>query len=158
MNPQSDKVFNHQLLNANAAIIGYSGQLDFQLSITQLSVDNVSVGITKIRGEFDNLKQIGYQILLIAFRDIIDIGFVTFIPVYNSQLFMLPVQGIKYNYQSQSTLNVQKPLEYHQQPINSKDGLLLRLIILHNLKSLVIQIFYQQCSIRMPNLKKLVRN
>ncbi|CAD8051247.1 unnamed protein product [Paramecium primaurelia] len=164
MNPPSDEVFNHQLLNANAAIIGYSEQLDFQLSITQLSVDNVSVGITKITGEFENLTLIGYQILLIAFREIIDLGFFTFIPVYNRNTISLQsvnclqcqFKELKYNYQSQLTLNLQKTFG-----ISSITQQFQRCKMYVN-KGAPIKINHITQSkisgIRMPNLKKLVRN
>ncbi|CAD8209766.1 unnamed protein product [Paramecium pentaurelia] len=123
VDPPQDKVFNHQLLNADTAIIGltslgYSGQLEFQLLVTQITKDTVSVGITQVAGKFVNLKQIGYQILLVASRDIIDLGLVTFKPTYTSNAINLetnkwliqPIQGIKYNYGAQLTLNEQKTI------------------------------------------------
>ncbi|CAD8205197.1 unnamed protein product [Paramecium octaurelia] len=121
LNPPQDKVFNHQLLNVDTAIIGltsiaYIGQIDFQLSITQITVNSISVAITKVTGKFQNLVQIGYQILLVSSRDIINNGLVTFQPDYTSaamnleqnKWLILPIQGIQYSYAGQLTLRMQK--------------------------------------------------
>ncbi|CAD8169285.1 unnamed protein product [Paramecium pentaurelia] len=53
IDPPQGKVFNHQYLNADTALIGltslgYSGQIEFQLLITQITKDTVPVGITQV--------------------------------------------------------------------------------------------------------------
>ncbi|CAD8173896.1 unnamed protein product [Paramecium octaurelia] len=124
MNPPQDKVFTHQLLNADLAIIGitslgYVGSIDFQLSITELTGNSVSVGITKVTDKFQNLVQIGYQILLVSSRDAINNGLITFQPNYTSpimnleqnKLLILPIQGINYGYTTSLTVRMSKIID-----------------------------------------------
>ncbi|CAD8094684.1 unnamed protein product [Paramecium sonneborni] len=132
MIPPSDKTFNHQLLNADVAILaintlGYLGQIDFQISITSLTKDSVSVGITKVTGKYTNLLQIGYQILLASQKDIIDLGLLTFIPDFtkgginleSNKIFLLPFQGIKFNYGRQQTIKILKTIGTSTVTINA---------------------------------------
>ncbi|CAD8172124.1 unnamed protein product [Paramecium pentaurelia] len=121
IDPPQDKVLNHQLLNADAAIIGltslgYSGKIEFQLLVTQLTKDTVSVAITQVPGIFQNLKQIGYQILLVASRDIIDLGLVKFkldytsnaINLESNKWLIMPIQGMNLEYIQQMRFKAQK--------------------------------------------------
>ncbi|CAD8143633.1 unnamed protein product [Paramecium octaurelia] len=64
-----DKTFDHLNPNANFGIVSYvsmglTGNIDFKLSITQITTTKVTVGITKIDQKFVNLNQIGYQVIL----------------------------------------------------------------------------------------------
>ncbi|CAD8094298.1 unnamed protein product [Paramecium primaurelia] len=121
VDPPQDKVLNHQLLNSYAAIIGltslgYSGKIEFQLLVTQLTKDTVSVAITQVPGIFQNLKQIGYQILLVASRDIIDLGLVKFkldytsnaINLESNKWLIMPIQGMNLEYIQQMRFKAQK--------------------------------------------------
>ncbi|CAD8202208.1 unnamed protein product [Paramecium pentaurelia] len=63
------QTFNNINPNANQGIIsitslGIQGDIDFSLSISSITPTNVQVSITKVTGKFENLKQLGYQIIL----------------------------------------------------------------------------------------------
>ncbi|CAD8138673.1 unnamed protein product [Paramecium octaurelia] len=138
MNPPEDKVFNHELLNVDTAVIGITslaiiGQIDFKLSITQLTPTSVSVEITKVTGKFQNLIQIGYQILLVSSRDIINKGLVTFSPDYTSpamnseqnKWLILPIKEYNLIMPANQQYECRKIQEHQQLHLVLKSGIVL---------------------------------
>ncbi|CAD8106941.1 unnamed protein product [Paramecium sonneborni] len=68
INPD-DKTFQIKNRNAQSGFvvmtsIHYIGPIDFLLSMSQITVQQVTVSITKVAGKFTNLKQIGYQLIV----------------------------------------------------------------------------------------------
>ncbi|CAK60210.1 unnamed protein product (macronuclear) [Paramecium tetraurelia] len=69
MVPPGVNVFNHINPNINFGIVsitslGIDGDIDFQLAVSSVNQSTVSVSITQVAGNINNLKQIGYQVIL----------------------------------------------------------------------------------------------
>ncbi|CAD8122323.1 unnamed protein product [Paramecium sonneborni] len=108
--PPTSKIFNHQLSNAVSAIVSpislsLIGQLDFVASVSQLTSATVTISISYVAGKFENLKQLGYQIILGTDQmlNIIETKVIT--SIYTSGEFarqknswlLVPVVGLQYS-------------------------------------------------------------
>ncbi|CAD8072791.1 unnamed protein product [Paramecium sonneborni] len=109
VNPD-DKTFSIKNPNAQFGFvtftsIHYTGPIDFTLSITQITTNSVTVGITKIDGKFSNLKQIGYQVVVGVEEAFINLGLKSptgafssdVLPIQINRWFVIPLQGLNYN-------------------------------------------------------------
>ncbi|CAD8211959.1 unnamed protein product [Paramecium pentaurelia] len=112
--------FPHTLSNAKNGFVSltgfqYSGNIDFLLKISELTSQSVSVEINKVDIKFQNLKKIGYQVVITEF-DIINLGLQTSPGQYTSQLiqieseswFVFNLQGLNYF----TTQNIRLNLTY----------------------------------------------
>ncbi|CAD8070512.1 unnamed protein product [Paramecium sonneborni] len=110
INPD-DKTF--QIKNPNAQYgfltltsIHFTGQIDFQLSISSITTNSATVTITKVSGKFANLKQIGYQLVVGVQEAFINLGLMTptggfssgALPIQTNRWFFIALQGLNYNY------------------------------------------------------------
>ncbi|CAD8122312.1 unnamed protein product [Paramecium sonneborni] len=122
--PPTSKIFNHQLPNAVSAIVSpislsLIGQLDFVSSVSQLTSTTVTISISYVAGKFENLKQLGYQIILGSneMLNIIETKVIT--QIYNSGEFarqknswlLVPVVGLQYSILNQ-TIRIRKVFTY----------------------------------------------
>ncbi|CAD8169971.1 unnamed protein product [Paramecium pentaurelia] len=81
VNPD-DKTFTIKNPNAKFGFIvltsiHYSGAVDFQLSMSSITMNTVTVTITKVAGKFVNLKQVGYQVIVGVEEAFIKLGLQT---------------------------------------------------------------------------------
>ncbi|CAD8123117.1 unnamed protein product [Paramecium sonneborni] len=109
MNDPVDKTFSIKNPNAQTAFIVltsiyYTGPIDFLLSITQITTNSVTVGITRVAGKIENLKQVGYQVVVGIEEAFINLGLQTsqtlytssVIPIQPQKWFVLALQGFDY--------------------------------------------------------------
>ncbi|CAD8124904.1 unnamed protein product [Paramecium sonneborni] len=87
-NPTTTQTFSHQNTNAEIGFIspisfGAQGSLDYTLQITSITLTTVTVELSNVPGKFENLKQIGYQIIL-GRQDAINILEIQSTSSYNS--------------------------------------------------------------------------
>ncbi|CAD8115548.1 unnamed protein product [Paramecium primaurelia] len=81
VNPD-DKTFTIKNPNAKFGFIvltsiHYSGAVDFQLSMSSITMNTVTVTITKVAGKFVNLKQVRYQVIVGVEEAFIKLGLQT---------------------------------------------------------------------------------
>ncbi|CAD8106964.1 unnamed protein product [Paramecium sonneborni] len=109
INPD-DKTFQIKNRNAQSGFvvmtsIHYIGPIDFLLSMSQITMQQVTVSITKVAGKFTNLKQIGYQLIVAVDEAFVNLGLQSVTGAFNSGIlpiqpnrwFAIAIQGFNYS-------------------------------------------------------------
>ncbi|CAD8119122.1 unnamed protein product [Paramecium sonneborni] len=118
MQNPDDKTFPIKNPNAQTGFvvltsIYYTGSVDFLLSISSITINSVTVSITKVAGKFTNIKQIGYFVVVGIEEAFINLGLKTVTGAFSSgtlaiqpnRWFALAVVG--FNYPNSDNIRIQ---------------------------------------------------
>ncbi|CAD8130516.1 unnamed protein product [Paramecium sonneborni] len=110
MENPDDKTFPIKNPNAQSGFVVltrlcYTGQIDFLLSISQITTNSVTVSITKVAGKFSNLKQIGYFVVVGIEEAFINLGLKSVTGAFSSgsfakqpnRWFVIALEGLNYS-------------------------------------------------------------